>query len=404
MPRFRLVSAILLVPLAGCSADRITNGVEPEPEPVDVFVPNGMNAPARVGGTGIYRTVAAGELHTCAITTSGAAHCWGAHAIGVSWTQRTPWPVSIADGRTYASISAGTAHTCGGTSSGSVFCWGRETPFGAVQSTENWQLPQKLLTDEPVTDVISGVSFGCGLRNGIAVCWGHNIWGQLGSGDAAPTAAITEVAGGLEFAHLGAALGQTVCGITTDTRLYCWGRGDTDQLADAPTVMCNQGACATEPQPIMADERFRAVAAGPHHTCAITTAGQAFCWGLNGEHNRLGSNAIPRDADSRSTIPVAVTTEARFVAISVGADHACALGTDGTAHCWGSNRNGQLGASLDTPWWYASQPAINNTPMPFHSISAGAHHTCGVSASTGVDGRIYCWGRRGEHLGTGSTG
>jgi alpha-tubulin suppressor-like RCC1 family protein len=399
----RVRTVILLLPLAACSADRITKGVEPKPDTVDIFVADGVNAPARVGGPALYLTVTAGELHTCAITTTGAAQCWGAHALGVSWTQRTPWPVSIADGRTYASISAGTAHTCGGTASGSVYCWGRENPFGAAQAASSWQLPQRLQTDEPVTGIISGVSFGCGLRLGAAVCWGHNIWGQLGSGDAAPTASISEVAGGLEFAHLGTAMGQTVCGITTDARLYCWGRGDTGQLADAPTGMCNQGACATEPRPIIPQQRFRAVAAGPHHTCAITTDGQAFCWGLNGESNRLGSNAFARDDDSRSNAPIAVTTDARFTTVTVGADHACALSVDGTAWCWGSNRNGQLGALLDAPWWYPSQPTVGNVPMPFHSISAGAHYTCGVSAMAGVDGRIYCWGRRGEHLGVGIT-
>jgi alpha-tubulin suppressor-like RCC1 family protein len=392
--------AIAAVSMPACSNDSIVDTNRPDPDPIDVFVPDGIATPVPIGTQQAYSAVTASDVHTCALTVAGAAHCWGAHALGASWTQRYGWPIPVADGRTYTSIAAGTSHTCATTQSGSVYCWGREAPFGPLQAAASWQLPQRLETEEPVVGVVSGTSFACGLRNGAAVCWGQNLWGQLGTGSTAPIAAVAEVAGDLQFAKLGTMLGETACGLTPDQRLYCWGRADRGQLAGVETDACQAGPCAVAPQAIMPERRFLAVSAGINHVCAVTTEGQAFCWGANGEHNRLGSNAVA--PGSESPTPVPVTSSERFADITVGADHTCALSVDTTAVCWGSNQYGQLGAGMGARWWYASHALglFNNTPMGFRSISAGSYHTCGVSDAPNA--RIYCWGRRGEHLGMGN--
>jgi alpha-tubulin suppressor-like RCC1 family protein len=351
-----LATVMLLLPLAACGTDALVTppGQDPDP-PVGVFVPAGLTTPVRVASGLTYQSVAAGDLHTCALTVAGEARCWGAHAVGVTWTQRTPWPVPVDGDRTYTAIAAGTSHTCASTATGAVYCWGRESPFGPTLGQGSWDLPRRLDTDEPVVGVVSGASFSCGIRNSRAVCWGQNLWGQLGIGSAEPIASIGEVAGDLAFTRLGQTLGHTVCGITRDERLYCWGRADSGQLADAATTTtCHGGDCATTPQPVMPELRFRAVAAGRHHACAVTTDGLAYCWGLNGEYNRLGSNELTATAGSVSATPLRVTTDVRFTDISTGADHSCATSVEGPAYCWGSNAFGQLGAGLDAPWWFAS--------------------------------------------------
>jgi alpha-tubulin suppressor-like RCC1 family protein len=258
-------------------------------------------------------------------------------------------------------------------------------------SARVWRtLPVLIETEKPITGIVAGASFSCGLRDGRAVCWG-----QLGSGSTRPATALVEVSGNVIFESLGRTQGHTVCGITPDRRLYCWGRADTGQLASVETTQCNSGRCVTAPQLLLPELRFTAVATGPAHTCAITTAGEALCCGLNGEENRLGSNQLERGAAVVSEAPLPVLTDERFTGISVGADHACALNAQGIAFCWGSNRNGQLGSGLAAPWWYPSAALgmWNVTPLPFSSISTGQHYTCGVSA---VDARIFCWGRAGR--------
>jgi alpha-tubulin suppressor-like RCC1 family protein len=73
------------------------------------------------------------------------------------------------------------------------------------------------------------------------------------------------------------------------------------------------------------------------HTCGVTTAGAAYCWGLN-NFGQLGDNST-----TNRTSPVAVTGGLSFAAVSAGGQHTCGVTTAGTAYCWGSNSSGQLG-------------------------------------------------------------
>ncbi|WP_295413626.1 hypothetical protein, partial [uncultured Thiodictyon sp.] len=65
-------------------------------------------------------------------------------------------------------------------------------------------------------------------------------------------------------------------------------------------------------------------------------------WGYN-EHGQLGKGNI-----TGSAVPVAVDVSGvlngkTIAQVSAGGVHTCALATDGTAACWGSNWYGQLG-------------------------------------------------------------
>ena len=82
-------------------------------------------------------------------------------------------------------------------------------------------------------------------------------------------------------------------------------------------------------------------------------------------------------------------------AISAGSGHTCALLTDGTIKCWGSNQFGQLGLGDtndrgDEPGEMGSAlPSVNlGTGMTAKAVSAGASHTCALLS----DGTVKCWG------------
>ena len=83
--------------------------------------------------------------------------------------------------------------------------------------------------------------------------------------------------------------------------------------------------------------RFTAISAGAEHTCALTLAGDAYCWGA-GDDGRLGTgNSLDRDT------PAAVVGGLTFVRISAGARHTCGVTTSGEVYCWGFGGDGRLG-------------------------------------------------------------
>ena len=116
---------------------------------------------------------------------------------------------------------------------------------------------------------------------------------------------------------------------------------------------------------------FSQITAGYYHTCALTTTGQAYCWGLNNQ-GQLGNNST-----TNSRIPVAVQMPAgvSFQSITVGYYHTCALTTTNQAYCWGNNEYGQLGNNSTT-----------NSSIPLAVSSVGVNVPVEQSAS-----RLYKW-------------
>jgi alpha-tubulin suppressor-like RCC1 family protein len=95
---------------------------------------------------------------------------------------------------------------------------------------------------------------------------------------------------------------------------------------------------------------------------------------------------------------VSVASEGPFGSLSAGKFHTCGVTHDGIAHCWGYNDWGQLGTGTTNLTGPPNIPVLGG--IAFLKLSAGEHHTCGVSQ----DGSAYCWGYNvtGE-LGNGTT-
>ena len=74
------------------------------------------------------------------------------------------------------------------------------------------------------------------------------------------------------------------------------------------------------------------------HSCAITAAGDAWCWGSS-VYGKLGDGSAAPIA-----VPVLVNGGYRFAAIAAGGNHSCAATDARAIFCWGRNASGQLGA------------------------------------------------------------
>jgi alpha-tubulin suppressor-like RCC1 family protein len=134
------------------------------------------------------------------------------------------------------------------------------------------------------------------------------------------------------------------------------------------------------------------LAAGRGHTCALDGAGGVVCWGSNSS-GQLGNAGPPLSHSwpTRAAVPVVL------VSLAAGGEHTCGLTAAGAAYCWGSNSNGQLGNGTIGGMNIAAAPVSGG--LTFVVLSAGGSHTCGVTPN----GSIYCWGSNsGGQLGDGT--
>ena len=177
--------------------------------------------------------------------------------------------------------------------------------------------------------------------------------------------------------------GSHTCAIKTNGSAYCWGSNQSGQLGIARgDTTCGTGAaqfrCALTPQQVQPGVKFAEISAGERHTCAITVAREAYCWGSN-DGNQLGQPAFGGPGLLR--VPGVLP----WAQISAGATHTCAVRTDGVLFCWGSNDRGQIGNG-DLSSGFAPTRVVVGSPVA--SVSAGEERTC---ARTTI-GRVYCWG------------
>ena len=85
---------------------------------------------------------------------------------------------------------------------------------------------------------------------------------------------------------------------------------------------------------------FRQVSAGSFHACGRTLGGQAYCWGLN-FRGALGDGSL----DQGHLTPHVVSGGLSYKQLVVGSYGTCAVTTAGRAYCWGYNFAGALGNS-----------------------------------------------------------
>jgi alpha-tubulin suppressor-like RCC1 family protein len=150
----------------------------------------------RVDGIGPAIDLAAGLHHVCAARGAGDVVCWGGNANGQSgrWTGAscgadgtrdcvvTPQVIEGISG--VRAVAAGDLHTCALTAAGRVVCWG---------SNERGQVGRDELSLEALphtvrlgtaTAITAGGAHSCALvGDGAVWCWGDDSSGQLGRGD-----------------------------------------------------------------------------------------------------------------------------------------------------------------------------------------------------------------------------
>ncbi len=336
-----------------------------------------------------------------------------------------------------ASVLAGGSHSCARLTTGGIRCWGRgnegqlgygnTSSYGATPST----LPYTAGTIpglERALQMGAGTNHTCALfDNGQVACWGLNTSGQLGYnttdsvGDSESVASYgyVNVGGNVRRIAVG---GNHTCAVLDTGNVRCWGLNTRGQLGYGSTNSNPKIGDNEAPYSVgdvnLGGAPVADVVAGAEHTCVLLQDGNVRCWGRNSE-GQLGYGRSDDIGDNETPLATNLNFNGATVRqLAAGANHTCALLTNGAVRCWGMNNYGQLGI----PQLYTSSISYNNwgdiaaeTPYSLQTtygdvnfgagrvalqITAGTYHTC----ATLDNGGVRCWGYNvnGE-LGMGDT-
>ncbi len=296
-------------------------------------------------------------------------------------------------------IAIGYQHTCGLSYVGKVYCWGWRLhgELGDGSSGHNYNNVPSLVkysSNIKFKQITSFYRHTCALTtNGQVYCWGLNSSGQLGTGDfgdekkeSVPVLVDTGQTENLKFSQVTNGESHT-CALTTNGQVYCWGLNSSGQLGTGDE---NNNHLPVLIQ-ISTDNRVKQVSAGNSHTCALTTNGQVYCWGYNGS-GQMGNNI----SGGKQLSPVLVGTNQlgglRFSQITTGLWNVCALTTNGQVYCWGHNQVGELGngdnqnRKIPTP--INTSQLLNSSDIKFKRVVIGQSYGCALDDTD----QAYCWG------------
>lgn len=378
--------AVLLLASAACES--------PSAPQLFVYADRPVLVPASAAG---WRAVSVGGSHTCGIRLDETLYCWGSNGsgqLGVSISRGKcgrpsaaceGGPRAVASSLRFRSVSAGQRHTCAITVARALYCWGENLQFQTATEGEPFvRAPAPVMPGLEFLDVGAGTTQTCAVRtNGVVYCWGEGTLGALGRGDTLSSVIPAPIASAERFVQVRSGRLRS-CAIALDGGLWCWGiewestQGNIDIFHQRLL-----------PHRIAGLPPLRDLSVTVSSMCALSTLGVAYCWESNG-FAQLGLGTTASTAT-----PTAVATGERFGSISTGIIQTCATTLDARALCWGNNSFGQLG--VPRPGEHCGDAALECSSRPiavfgqqrFVSVATGiGNHTCGVTLSTAV----LCWG------------
>lgn len=156
----------------------------------------------------------------------------------------------------------------------------------------------------------------------------------------------------------------------------CDGNDGIDNDRDGDASQASGGADCNDEDPAISSEReeigwdgidqncdsvdqydFDQICSGTRYSCAVSTIGEIWCWGDDGDGTVTGH-----------------PTEGLWVEVDCGDEFACAREYDGSIQCWGKDTEGSV----------ANTPAFN-----YLDLAVGFEHACALD----LDSRLACWGK-----------
>lgn len=314
--------------------------------------------------------MAVGDNIGCALTSSGDVLCWGQAVIdwhryneqlkqptspGLQPTTPPPsddaFPDVIEVGRFPGAVDiALTAWNslCVLRNDGKVRCAGNDvTSLLRDEALDLREVPDA----EGLAEIASTRTHTCGRTlDDRVLCWGRNVYGQLGDGSSIARDVAAPVKGLTGASDISVAEDFS-CSLTRDGRVACWGFDRGESLGHE-----------TKHEHTLDAITARSIAAFGRTTCAADQAGLLRCWGSDTlEHAGIAHVAVPNE--------IPLPSSGDVVALSTGWD-GCVLLSGGALHC-GNWNAGPL------------QFSANSTLTDVHAYAAGTPPMCVIAGPAG---------------------
>jgi alpha-tubulin suppressor-like RCC1 family protein len=204
--------------------------------PVPVALPTGTTV----------RAISAGRAHSLALTSTGQVLAWGFNAVGqlgngTTNDSDTPVAVTLPTGVKVAGVAAGDLHSLALTSTGQVLTWG----FGLQGELGNGTFDN---SDTPVMAMlpqgtkVQQLSAGCEhtlalTGTGQVLAWGFNADGELGNGSTedSGTPVMTSLPQDTTVTAVSAGCNHSLA-LTSSGVVLAWGNNDDGELGNASTT------------------------------------------------------------------------------------------------------------------------------------------------------------------------
>lgn len=295
-------------------------------------------------------------------------------------------------------------------------------------------------TPPPVIPMGSATrALNCSLAaTGKVYCWGNDAWGALGNGTTtnsltpvqvlAGAAAVSDTDGtyliNIKKIATGPGGGNAVaCAVSNVGNVYCWGYNGSNNFGDngvnasssIPVRTLKGGAVSGDNDGTYLTN-IKDISIGADSACAVSNAGNIYCWGQDG-YGQLGDNAVtPRATPVRVLKGGAVSGDndgtylTNISSVNVGYYSTCAVSTgSGNLYCWGNNTYGNLGTGNTTLSKIPVKVSAGNAPAANSYLDTGSYYLSGISSvslgGNGINGsyytcalsaistyQVFCWG------------
>ena len=244
---------------------------------INKYMPTLVSGPAGAS----WSSVAAGGVHSLAITTLGALYAWGSGGngqVGNGQLVNISSPVQIGSS-SWTAVMAASAHSLAITSTGVLYAWGFNT-VGQLGNLSTTQTSSPVLVSGPVgaSWKVVASSGGGGASDSMAISsgsllygWGLNTSGQAGIASLTTVSSpvVVNIISSINISWTAvSATANNSYGIGTNGALYAWGFGTVGGVGALSTLNTSGPVLVSGP----AATSWSALGSGPSasHAAAIT--------------------------------------------------------------------------------------------------------------------------------------